>query len=152
MTRQSWDTLYRYICTYSNGGRMESGCESDMKFKFVDSFYCSSFKASLALLWIVPKIIVRIRSDERMHLLHAQINELLLSDSLWDPHSLFIPPFRIRKYVNKTESSDATRYHITSGAWMALRNKALLEHKVRSSCVGMADRKEWSVRVACEVS
>jgi len=26
--------------------------------------------------------------------------------------------------------------------WIALRNKALLEHKVRSSCVGMADRRE----------
>lgn len=33
--------------------------------------------------------------------------------------------------------------------WNALRNKALLEHKVRSSCVGMADRRESEVREGC---
>lgn len=53
------------------------------------------------------------------------------------------PPFAfhpavydICKYVNRQKAA-ATRYYRTSGARVALRNKATLEHKVRSSCIGI---------------
>lgn len=72
---------------------------------------------------------------------------LLLSlDS--SPCALSIPPLEICKYVKQDRKQRCHKMlQELAGLGSPCEGKALFkEHKVRSSCVGMADRREWFVR------